>query len=53
MGADDLNGDGKAEITTGVGLGAGPHVKRFDGQTGAELSSFFAFSPTFLGGVNV
>jgi hypothetical protein len=49
----DVNGDGTADIITGAGAGAGPHVKVFDGQTGAELLSFFAYSPGFTGGVFV
>ena len=50
--AGDLDGDGKAEIITGVGLGGGPLVKVFDG-TGRQLSGFFAYDPNFRGGVRV
>jgi hypothetical protein len=50
--AGDVNGDGTADIVTGVGPGAGPHVKVFDGRNGAELRSFFAFG-AFAGGVYV
>nr|MCU0706303.1 Ig-like domain-containing protein [Fimbriiglobus sp.] len=49
----DLDGDGRGEIVTGAGAGGGPHVKVFDGKTGAEIHSFFAFDPSFRGGVNV
>jgi hypothetical protein len=49
----DVNADGFADIITGVGAGAGPHVKVFDGRTGQEISSFFAFAPGFIGGVTV
>jgi hypothetical protein len=49
----DVNGDGRADIVTGAGPGAGPHVKAFSGSTGAELDSFFAYSPSFSGGVRV
>jgi hypothetical protein len=49
----DVNGDGTAEIITGAGPGAGPHVKVFSGQSGAELQSFFAGDPSFQGGVYV
>jgi hypothetical protein len=51
--AGDINGDGFADIVTGTGPGAGPHVKVFDGATSAELASFFAYAPTFTGGVFV
>lgn len=51
--AGDVNGDGIAEIITGAGPGSGPHVKVFSGQTGQELSSFFAGDPSFMGGVYV
>jgi hypothetical protein len=51
----DLNGDGFAEIITGTDAvpGGGPHVKVFDGQTGNEVHSFFAYTPSFSGGVRV
>src|SRR5262249_55633731 len=51
--AGDVNGDGKADIITGVGPGGGPHVKVFDGTNLTELRSFFAFDPLFTGGVRV
>lgn len=51
----DLDGDGRSEIVTGAGPGAGPHVKAFQLASGqiTEVTSFFAFSPEFLGGVHV
>lgn len=49
----DVTGDGVEDIITGAGPGAAPHVKVFDGLTGAELSSFFAYPPSFTGGVHV
>lgn len=49
----DLNGDGLLDIVTGAGAGGGPHVKVFDGTSGAEVASFFAFSAGFSGGVFV
>ena len=49
----DVNGDGQADIITGAGPGAGPHVKVFDGATLGELKSFFAFDPAFTGGIFV
>ncbi len=51
--AGDVNGDGSADIVTGTGPGGGPHVKVFDGDTGAAIQSFFAAAPTFTGGVYV
>lgn len=51
--AGDVNGDGVVDIVTGTGPGAGPHVKVFDGATGGELRSFFAYDSLFSGGVFV
>jgi uncharacterized protein (TIGR03118 family) len=49
----DVNGDGVDDIITGAGAGGGPHVKVFDGVTGAEIHSFFAYDASFTGGVYV
>lgn len=52
--AGDVNNDGFAEIVTGAGPGGGPHVKVFDSHNSLMLlHSFFAFEPTFTGGVRV
>jgi len=53
VGGGDVNGDGFADIVTGSGAGAGPHVKVFDGRSGSELHSFFPYSASFSGGVRV
>lgn len=49
----DVTGDGVKDIITGAGPGGGPHVKVFDGVTGSEVRSFFAFDTSFAGGVTV
>jgi autotransporter-associated beta strand protein len=51
--AGDVDGDGKADVVTGTGVGGGPHVRAFSGTTGAVLGEFFAYPPTFTGGVVV
>jgi hypothetical protein len=49
----DVNGDGVLDVITGAGAGGGPHVKVFDGATGALITQFYAYDPSFRGGVNV
>ena len=51
----DINGDGIDELITGTGIGGGPHIKVFNLQGGqpVEIASFFAFEPTFMGGVYI
>lgn len=51
--AGDINGDGRAEIVTGAGAGGGPHVKVFDGLTGALSDQWYAYDANFTGGVTV
>src|SRR5262245_28580779 len=49
----DVNGDGVLDIITGAGPGGGPHGRIWDGATLTELHGFFAYDPTFAGGVFV
>jgi hypothetical protein len=51
----DLDGDGVADIVTGAGAGAGPHVRVFSMADGSptESASFSAYDPAFTGGVFV
>ncbi|HEY8666138.1 MAG TPA: VCBS repeat-containing protein [Tepidisphaeraceae bacterium] len=51
--AGDVNGDGHDDVIVSAGAGAGPHVKVFDGVTGDEIASFFAFDVGFKGGIRV
>ena len=51
--AGDVNADGLADVVTGAGPGGGPHVKVFSGADFSTLASFYAYAPTFRGGVNV
>jgi hypothetical protein len=47
----DLTGDGIMDVITAPGPGGGPHVRVFDGATGASVLDFFAYDESFLGGV--
>ncbi|HEY8503087.1 MAG TPA: proprotein convertase P-domain-containing protein, partial [Gemmataceae bacterium] len=49
----DVTGDGVADLITVPGPGGGPHVKVFDGVSGAEIASFFAYDPAVRGGLFV
>jgi hypothetical protein len=53
----DVTGDGFADIVTGAGAGGGPIVRVVDGVTGNSVSGalggFYAYTPTFSGGVRV
>jgi hypothetical protein len=51
--AVDVNGDRKADVVTGAGPGAGPHVKVFRATDLLLLDSFFATAASFTGGVFV
>lgn len=50
----DINHDGFADVIAGAGQGGGPHVKVYSGvDYKTVLYDFFAFSPSFLGGVTL
>jgi uncharacterized repeat protein (TIGR01451 family) len=63
--AGDVNGDGVPDIIVGAGAGGEPEVKVIDGTklgqiqpngeiaSSALLADFFAYAPSFTGGVNV
>ena len=51
--AADVDGDGHADIITAPDAGGGPEVKVVSGKTQALLYDFFAFTPSFTGGVRV
>jgi hypothetical protein len=44
---------GAPVIVTGAGPGGGPNVRVFSNSGGAMLANFFAYGPTFPGGVHV
>jgi hypothetical protein len=47
------DGDASPDILTGPGPGGGPHLCTFDSPSLAVLDSFYAFDPTFTGGIFV
>lgn len=51
--AGDVTGDAVDDIIVGTGVGGGPNVVIFEGRTGAQLASFFAYESSFRGGVQV
>jgi hypothetical protein len=50
--AGDVDGDGIDEIITSAGPGAGPHVRVLK-MNGQVLAEFYAYDPSFHGGVRV
>ena len=54
LAADDVNGDGVADIAVGADDLGGPRVVVYDGATGAVLADFLGIDdPNFRGGVRV
>jgi hypothetical protein len=53
VGAGDVDGDGYADIITGLGAGAPSHVKVFSGASGDLMSSYLAYGPSYEGGIYV
>ena len=51
--AGDVDGDHKADVITGTGVGGGPRVVSFAGSDNRVLQNFFAYEDTFRGGVQV
>ncbi len=51
--ACDIDGDGISEIITGTMFGGSPHVRVFDNWGNPITPGFFAYSESFLGGVNI
>jgi hypothetical protein len=49
----DVNGDGIPDIITGAGPGGGPEVRAFDATSLRPLADFFAYDPSYTGGVYV
>jgi hypothetical protein len=48
----DVDGDGKDEIIVGAGPGGSPHVRILK-TDGSEVGGFYAYDPSFHGGVDV
>ena len=53
VGAGDIDGDGKADYITGAGPGGTPHVRALRSTDLHPLANFYAYDPTFAGGVRV
>jgi hypothetical protein len=51
--AGDMNSDGFAEVICGAGGGGGPQVTVYDGVSRNATANFYAYAPTFGGGVRV
>lgn len=51
--AGEVTADHAADVVVAAGPGGGPHVKAFDGRTNALARSFYAYDPSYTGGVHV
>ncbi|MFL5341788.1 MAG: FG-GAP-like repeat-containing protein [Gemmataceae bacterium] len=51
--AGNVSGTGHADVITGADAGGGPSVRIYDGLTTAEVATYFAFDPSYTGGVRV
>jgi hypothetical protein len=49
----DVTGDNVPDTITAPGLGGGPLIRIWDGQTGAMVKQFLAYDGAFRGGVNI
>jgi hypothetical protein len=51
--AGDFDGNGTPDIIASADAGGGPHVQVFSGLGGSVIASYFAYEPSFTGGVRV
>jgi hypothetical protein len=51
--AADFNGDGRADLVLGTGVGGGPRVRVLSGLDLSVIRDVFVYESTFRGGVNV
>ena len=51
--AGDMDGDGRAEVIAGSGIGGGPAVRVFDALTGADKGGRFVYEDSLRAGVRV
>jgi hypothetical protein len=49
----DVDGDGVPDLIAAAGPGGGPMVAVYNGRDGSALGQFFAFEPSFAGGLYV
>src|SRR5207253_6347067 len=49
----NFTGGASPDIVVAPGAGGGPNVRIFNGDTGAVIADFFAYDPSFSGGLYV